>query len=89
MDEPFFGLRMEPRSWRSNQLGRAEHELAGAEERKQWVDGEVRCIVLWADTAVAEGLFVRRWEEEDGAYRYRTKESAPEPRTSTGKKLLQ
>jgi hypothetical protein len=38
MDEPFFGLRMEPRSWRSNQLGRAEHELAGAEERKQWVD---------------------------------------------------
>ena len=52
-------------------------------------DGQVRYIVFWADTAVAEGLLVRRWEEEEGAYRYWTKESALELRSSTEKKLLQ
>jgi hypothetical protein len=32
-------------------------------------DGQVRCIVFWADTAVDQGLLVHRWREEDGAYR--------------------
>ena len=52
-------------------------------------DGQLRCTVFWTDTLVAEGLVVRSWSEEDGAYRYWTKESAPQLRTSTGKKLLQ
>jgi hypothetical protein len=52
-------------------------------------DGQVRLVVFWADTAVAEGVLIRRWTEEDGAYRYWTKKNAPQLRTFTGKNLLQ
>jgi hypothetical protein len=52
-------------------------------------DGQVRFVVFWMDTLVAEGVLVRRWTEEDGAYRYWSKKHAPQLRTFTENKLLQ
>jgi hypothetical protein len=51
-------------------------------------DGQVKGVAFWMDTLVAEGLFVRRWREEDGAYRYWSKKHAPQLWISTGKTLL-
>lgn len=43
-------------------------------------DGFFRTSLFWADVLVAQGLAVRHWAEEAGAYRYFAREFAPEAR---------
>ena len=72
-----------------NQVRRGQLDPRVANAVGYLASGQVKCIAFWMDALVAEGLSVRRWSEEDGAYRYWSKKHAPQPRTSKRKSVLQ
>jgi len=46
-------------------------------------DGDFKDTLFWTDVLVAQGLVVRRWMEEEGAYRYFTNEFDPAAKKTT------